>query len=349
MESNVVQKKFKCPQCDYKCGKMYHVKIHIERVHDKIRNHKCTHCDSKFYRKSELNRHESTVHSQIKEYSCKYCDKAFVWKHNMLKHQKRHLIDAQLTCTVCDFEASDKEMLEKHVNGNHSKTSSSPYKNKTSNLKRKLLTPKSKVNQDNLGIFSAKLDVGTDSMQAQKFTCKYCDQQFAWSMKLRKHVQKVHQIGFDNENLSTLDSLEHDSNNTCDTVNIASNDNTNKNLSNLDRLEHDSNNADNTWNEASNDITLENDNIGHDMLISDKYITDLPATSSARKNINQQKQPIEMTTEFIKIESISKEEMVTSENTQKKQQNQEKESNDPQNIHEEMAIDSDYPNAAPDV
>ena len=57
--------------CDI-CGKQLsspnEVKIHIQNVHEGIRNYKCDYCDKKFGRKEHMRTHLRTIHKDVRNY-----------------------------------------------------------------------------------------------------------------------------------------------------------------------------------------------------------------------------------------------------------------------------------------
>ena len=57
------EKSFRCRQCPYAAPAKWHLKLHLEGVHDKIRDHKCEHCERAFSFRSNLMRHRKTVHN----------------------------------------------------------------------------------------------------------------------------------------------------------------------------------------------------------------------------------------------------------------------------------------------
>merc|ERR1712179_456145 len=67
----------------YQAGKL---KMHIEGVHEKKKNHKCQTCQKTFYLAGKLKRHIEAVHKKIKNHQCETCPRAFFEARDLKKH-----------------------------------------------------------------------------------------------------------------------------------------------------------------------------------------------------------------------------------------------------------------------
>ena len=54
-----------------------HLKTHVRRIHEGIKNHKCAQCDKAFFQFGELKKHVKDIHDGIREFKCEQCGKAF--------------------------------------------------------------------------------------------------------------------------------------------------------------------------------------------------------------------------------------------------------------------------------
>ena len=54
-----------------------HLKTHVRRIHEGIKNHKCAQCDKAFFQYGELKKHVKDIHDGIREFKCEQCGKAF--------------------------------------------------------------------------------------------------------------------------------------------------------------------------------------------------------------------------------------------------------------------------------
>ena len=80
-------KKIKCSICDKKIVQS-RLKLHVETVHEGIKNHQCQFCDKKFGQSDNLKRHVKIVHEGIKDHQCKICNKKFGTSGNLKRHVK---------------------------------------------------------------------------------------------------------------------------------------------------------------------------------------------------------------------------------------------------------------------
>ena len=65
------EQEFKCEQCSYTTFLKDVMSRHIEREHEKIKNHFCDKCDYGAYEKSTLKQHKASVHEKIHQLSSK--------------------------------------------------------------------------------------------------------------------------------------------------------------------------------------------------------------------------------------------------------------------------------------
>ncbi|EPQ59665.1 hypothetical protein GLOTRDRAFT_125963 [Gloeophyllum trabeum ATCC 11539] len=94
---SVIQKKRKCPDCDYTTDRSYDLKRHQEtHKPDSERQFYRCHvpgCQSKTGQKSNLNGHFERVHSGVYRYPCNFCDRLFNDRSSRDKHERRHAQD----------------------------------------------------------------------------------------------------------------------------------------------------------------------------------------------------------------------------------------------------------------
>ena len=62
-------------------------KLHINSVHEGVKNYKCDLCDKVYSRPTDIKRHIIGVHEGQKNYKCDICGKAF----KQSSHLKRHI------------------------------------------------------------------------------------------------------------------------------------------------------------------------------------------------------------------------------------------------------------------
>lgn len=61
-----------CPQCHKTFRRLFNMRIHVDRVHKKIKPYPCGKCDKEFATNSDLRQH-MTVHGEGKVFECEEC------------------------------------------------------------------------------------------------------------------------------------------------------------------------------------------------------------------------------------------------------------------------------------
>uniref|UniRef100_A0ABD2W237 C2H2-type domain-containing protein n=1 Tax=Trichogramma kaykai TaxID=54128 RepID=A0ABD2W237_9HYME len=108
-----------CDTCGKTFGRNYHLKRHIDSVHDKI-THTCGVCGKKIANKSYLRKHMDSVHNGI-AYVCDACGKSF-----SLKSRRKIHIDVvhKIITHPCDIGGKNfnrKDNLKIHIDSVHRK------------------------------------------------------------------------------------------------------------------------------------------------------------------------------------------------------------------------------------
>ena len=86
------KKGFKCGECDRSFVTSNYLKLHVNRVHLKIkplRKFVCNECEETFEQKHALEYHMNRIHLKVKPYVCGFCKKAFYIEANLKRHLKR--------------------------------------------------------------------------------------------------------------------------------------------------------------------------------------------------------------------------------------------------------------------
>ena len=79
-------KKFMCDRCPYTTVMKGNLKIHVNAVHENLRNHACHICGFTAKYGTGLKRHIKSVHDNIKDQVCGQCRKAFSQKAALNRH-----------------------------------------------------------------------------------------------------------------------------------------------------------------------------------------------------------------------------------------------------------------------
>ena len=87
-------------------------KLNVER------NIECGYCDKMFKYKSEMKVHVKKIHLKIKDYFCDNCDKSFASQTNLNTHLPTHL-ENNFPCYICGLKLSRKINLINHMKSLH--------------------------------------------------------------------------------------------------------------------------------------------------------------------------------------------------------------------------------------
>ena len=108
----------KCGICAMLFTREYDLRRHIERIHEKIRDHKCEKCGKAFYKERELEKHARNCEI-LSHFKCPLCNKTFggfsyLKKHIQLVHKKMKKYE----CEKCGDTLFPKE-LKQHIKDFH--------------------------------------------------------------------------------------------------------------------------------------------------------------------------------------------------------------------------------------
>ncbi|XP_060726877.1 zinc finger protein ZFAT-like isoform X1 [Tachysurus vachellii] len=127
--------KFSCEHCSFNCLSKGHLKVHVERVHQKIKQH-CRFCKKKYSDVKNLLKHIRESHDmedgkvkdsynkyrlQTREgkrqllYDCHVCDRKFKYKLERDRHLMVHGSNRPYGCELCDHGSTKFQALQAHV------------------------------------------------------------------------------------------------------------------------------------------------------------------------------------------------------------------------------------------
>ena len=109
---------FPCPECSFKSKYRSHLKKHIDSIHLHI-IFKCPDCDLNLSSKKSLQLHISTIHYGEKKYSCPECNHKSAQTGSLKAHINSIHRSQIFSCSICDYEATSKKYLLKHIQRGH--------------------------------------------------------------------------------------------------------------------------------------------------------------------------------------------------------------------------------------
>uniref|UniRef100_G3U931 Zinc finger protein ZFAT n=1 Tax=Loxodonta africana TaxID=9785 RepID=G3U931_LOXAF len=105
--------KFACDACSFTCLSKGHLKVHIERVHKKIKQH-CRFCKKKYSDVKNLIRHIREGKRQLL-YDCHICERKFKNELDRDRHMLVHGDQWPFACELCGHGATKYQALELHI------------------------------------------------------------------------------------------------------------------------------------------------------------------------------------------------------------------------------------------
>uniref|UniRef100_A0A8C1FCF6 Zinc finger and AT hook domain containing n=1 Tax=Cyprinus carpio carpio TaxID=630221 RepID=A0A8C1FCF6_CYPCA len=127
--------KFSCELCSFNCLSKGHLKVHVERVHKKIKQH-CRFCKKKYSDVKNLLKHIRETHDmndkkvqdsyneyslQTREgkrqllYNCQICDRKFKNELERDRHMMVHGNKRPFGCELCDHGSTKFQALQAHI------------------------------------------------------------------------------------------------------------------------------------------------------------------------------------------------------------------------------------------
>ncbi|KAL3276156.1 hypothetical protein HHI36_020875 [Cryptolaemus montrouzieri] len=173
-----VARKMKCSLCSFNTNNLTSLKLHMKRIHLKIKNYRCHLCDfSSSYRYSLIS-HIGSKHLKLKNHKCSSCDFSTYSKRNLARHVRNvHLNENGNRCQICDMEIGSLKSLEQHLKLVHLKV-------KTFKCE---LCDYDTVRKGNLK--RHVIDIHSD---IKRFECEHCDFKSSRKHSLFRHMVRIH-------------------------------------------------------------------------------------------------------------------------------------------------------------
>jgi len=112
-----------CPQCNKMFMRAYNMRVHIDRVHNKVKPFQCEFCDKSFSTTSDLKQHLS-AHGMGKIHKCEDCGREFTNRDSAILHRKQHNNERTHFCPNCSKGFFKASCLQRHM---RSHTGEKPY------------------------------------------------------------------------------------------------------------------------------------------------------------------------------------------------------------------------------
>jgi len=122
-ESPKKEPKAQCDICKQTFQRMFNLKTHINRVHNKVRDHKCTECPKAFATASDLRQHLAS-HGLGKVFTCDICSKTFHNRDSAIFHRKKHTQQYTHFCSICNKGFYKSSCVNRHM---RTHTGEKPY------------------------------------------------------------------------------------------------------------------------------------------------------------------------------------------------------------------------------
>ena len=114
-----------CTQCEYKSLSENNFRLHIKRVHSGS-SFKCDTCDSSYRNNYDLKKHIERVHDKDKNHEeeisyCDQCTYSSPWREYLSKHKRRAHGESTFYCDQCPYSNKINHELKLHMKRMHNK------------------------------------------------------------------------------------------------------------------------------------------------------------------------------------------------------------------------------------
>ncbi|XP_062537444.1 uncharacterized protein LOC134205839 isoform X2 [Armigeres subalbatus] len=150
-------------------------------LHNGLRPHACSFegCEKRYSTRITRNRHEELIHrADCFKYQCDQCDRKFPHRSAFERHYAIKHKSHQVPCPICGKLLKHKSLLQGHVRL-HSGRFPCPVCGKVLMKKYSL---------------SMHLRAHTNE---KPFSCKFCDKRFFWKVQFKTHLEKAHDISWE--------------------------------------------------------------------------------------------------------------------------------------------------------
>lgn len=108
------EKSFVCDQCGMQLSCKVSLRLHIRRVHLKLRPYQCPDCPFAATNYQSWSSHK-LLHQGIRPFSCDQCTFTCVQSYQLKSHMRTHSGEKPYKCTQCNYAAAWNVQLKEHV------------------------------------------------------------------------------------------------------------------------------------------------------------------------------------------------------------------------------------------
>ena len=180
------KERFKCNKCPYTSASKSNLKIHVDRVHEKKKNHVCVECGHAVLSKSDLRKHIKNVHAKIKNHMCRECGFAFARRFSLHTHME------SVHKLTIHYTSHDKEDVrdvheKKLVQSDNVEVPPESHRKQTADKCEecgKVFNTKTGLKQHMM----SKHNIGD-----KKFSCEHCSYAAYYRGHLERHTKEKHE------------------------------------------------------------------------------------------------------------------------------------------------------------
>ncbi|TRY75029.1 hypothetical protein TCAL_15595 [Tigriopus californicus] len=198
-----------CPHCPWNTDRAFKLRDHLQRIHEKKKDHPCQYCSQAFFKASDLKTHVQ-LHLGFKRFTCEVCQKQFAHGSNFKRHRLTHTQIRPLVCAICGSRFRQHAGLRAHFWNIHHHPRSGfacplcPVVVVTLDSLKRHGRAQHEMSPEQLAsmVAQAKAQEGRrksldDPMEAtRKFHCYVCGQTFPRQVLLQDHVAQDHSSDF---------------------------------------------------------------------------------------------------------------------------------------------------------
>jgi len=169
----------KCELCDYQNIKAVNLRLHVKRMHLKVR-FKCDKCEFDASTGQLLRQHKESKHMGIKHF-CDKCTKSFTKKTDLKYHIKHVHGNSGLQCEHCEFRCMFKSHMRMHIEKKHPEAGPKD---------KRFICDQCDYSTDIYG----NINIHVKRVHGDhRHKCEYCDYQTEWLPNLTQHMECRHE------------------------------------------------------------------------------------------------------------------------------------------------------------